>query len=448
VNTTVDATMDSIEVKKDAQLSAFIRSAFYEPWREKIKAIKGCAQPVNLAGAFQLVDKRTGEIRHDYSGQIMAPCGTRRAALCPSCAARYAEDAFHLIRAGLSGDDSKGVPASVRRAPRLVLTLTAPSFGKVHSRSITKTGKVVPCACGEAHRGADTRVSTPIDPDSYDYEHAVLWHANAGKLWHRFTIALQRRLAVAGGIPVREFKNHAKVSYSKVAEYQKRGMIHFHAIIRVDGPDGPGSEVPGWITDEVLTSVMVDAVKAVEVIVHRPDRSELVLRFGEQVKPEPITVDNTRDGKGEQTLAGYVAKYATKSSGVTDSGVDRRVKSREHIEALDINPHFKRMMLTAWDLGEREQYAHLNLHKWTHMLGFRGHFLTKSKAYSTTFTQLRRARQLHRYSELLTELDVSEDDITVINHWELTSVGHKNDAQRELAAAIANTHLTTNSIRE
>jgi len=440
--------MDSIEVKKDAQLSAFIQSAFYEPWREKIKAIKGCAQPVNLAGVFQLVDKRTGEVRHDYSGQVMAACGTRRAALCPSCAARYAEDAFHLIRAGLSGDDSKGVPQSVRKAPRLVLTLTAPSFGKVHSRGITKTGKVIPCACGEAHLAADTRVSTPIDQGTYDYEHAVLWHANAGKLWHRFTIALQRRLAAAGGITVREFKNHAKVSYSKVAEYQKRGMIHFHAIIRVDGPDGPGSEVPGWITDEVLTGVMVDTVRAVEVIVHRPDRSELVLRFGEQVKPEPITVDDTKDGKGEQALAGYVAKYATKSSGVTDSGVDRRVKSREHIELLDINPHYKRMMLTAWDLGEREQYEDLNLRKWTHMLGFRGHFLTKSKAYSTTFTQLRRARRLHRYAELLTELDASEDDITVINHWELTSVGHKNDAQRELAAAIANTHLAKQATRE
>ena len=425
----------------DRELSGFIGSAFYRSWRQKVKAVKGCAQPVNLVGVYHLVDKRTGEVRHDYSGQVMAPCGTRRESLCPSCAARYAQDAFHLIRAGLSGDDSKGVPVSVRQAPRLVLTLTAPSFGKVHSRNLTRQGRVVPCACGEAHREADTRLSTPIDPDGYDYEHAVLWHAHAGKLWHRFTIALQRRLSVAGGIPVREFTDHARVSYSKVAEYQKRGMVHFHAIIRLDGPDGPGSPAPGWATDEVLTSVMADTVRSVEFPTRRRDGRELTLKFGEQVKPEPITVDDRPGARGEQALAGYVAKYSTKSSGVTDSGVDRRVKSREHIELLDIKPHFKQMMLTAWDLGGHPRYSHLNLRKWTHMLGFRGHFLTKSKHYSTTFTQLRQARRLHRYAQLLTELDTSEDDITVINHWEMTSIGYKNNAQRELAAAIAETHL-------
>ena len=33
----------------------------------------------------------------------------------------------------------------------------------------------------------------------------------------------------------------------------------------------------------------------------------------------------------------------------------------------------------------------LNLRRWAHMLGFRGHFLTKSRAYSTTFTAIRAA---------------------------------------------------------
>ncbi|MFF8267732.1 replication initiator [Streptomyces sp. NPDC016562] len=35
---------------------------------------------------------------------------------------------------------------------------------------------------------------------------------------------------------------------------------------------------------------------------------------------------------------------------------------------------------------------HLNLRKWAHMLGFRGHFSTKTRAYSTTLGALRAAR--------------------------------------------------------
>ena len=35
-------------------------------------------------------------------------------------------------------------------------------------------------------------------------------------------------------------------------------------------------------------------------------------------------------------------------------------------------------------LGELAQYELLNLRRWAHMLGFRGHFMTKSRVYSTT----------------------------------------------------------------
>jgi hypothetical protein len=38
----------------------------------------------------------------------------------------------------------------------------------------------------------------------------------------------------------------------------------------------------------------------------------------------------------------------------------------------------------------------LGLNRWTHTLGYRGHFLTKSRQYSVTFTALRRARITYR----------------------------------------------------
>ena len=34
------------------------------------------------------------------------------------------------------------------------------------------------------------------------------------------------------------------MQYAKVAEYQARGLVHFHALIRLDGSDGPGSPAP------------------------------------------------------------------------------------------------------------------------------------------------------------------------------------------------------------
>ena len=78
----------------------------------------------------------------------------------PACSDRYAADAFHLLRAGLAGDEGKDVPASITERPRAFLTLTAPSFGPVHTRKISPRGFVVPYGCGELHHGDDPRVGT------------------------------------------------------------------------------------------------------------------------------------------------------------------------------------------------------------------------------------------------------------------------------------------------
>ena len=60
---------------------------------------------------------------------------------------------------------------------------------------------------------------------------------------------------------------------------------------------------------------------------------------------------------------------------------------------LDLPDHLARLVETAWDLGSRPALAHLRLRDWAHTLGFRGHWLTKSRRYSTTFGNLRDARQ-------------------------------------------------------
>jgi Replication initiator protein, pSAM2 len=453
------ATLCSFDATDDL-ISARLRAPDYREWRAQVEATGGCAKPVRLAGHSEIRD-RDGAVLVERWGEILAPCGNRRASVCPACSDRYAGDAFHLLRAGLAGG-AKDVPTTVTDKPRAFLTLTAPSFGPVHTRRTTPAGRVIPCGCRERHHPDDPRIGSPLDPDTYDYVGAVLWQAHAGQLWHRFTIALRRALAGHLGVPVRSFPDVARLSYAKVAEYQRRGLVHFHAVVRVDGPDGPADPCPVAVTPDVLRETVATAAAAVALTVQRPDGTPLVLRWGTQLDLRHITTERAaevEDGDGqisEARLAGYIAKYATKGTGATE-GTDRPIRDGAHIAHLDVTPHHRRIIDTVWQLGGLPQYEPLNLRRWAHMLGFRGHFLTKSRRYSTTFGAIRNERRTWRLLDTLDRLaretdgpgDIPPDldTVTVINDWRLVGVGHHNHAERELAMAIAERHRTHRTTR-
>ena len=81
------------------------------------------------------------------------------------------------------------------------------------------------------------------------------------------------------------------------------------------------------------------------------------------------------------------------------------------------------------------------------MLGFRAHFLTKSRAYSITFGAIRQERRTWRLRHELDLLGADIDDpgdvpvdldaVTVINDWLVVHIGHRDHIERELALAIA-----------
>ena len=97
-------------------------------------------------------------------------------------------------------------------------------------------------------------------------------------------------------------------------------------------------------------------------------------------------------GEGSDTaVCGYVAKYSTKAA-ENAGGADRRLRSSYEIGQLAVTDHARAMMATCWALGGLAQYEHLRLRAWAHMLGFRGHFLTKARRYSVTFGALRTSR--------------------------------------------------------
>ncbi|MFJ3962030.1 replication initiator protein RepSA [Streptomyces sp. NPDC090036] len=413
----------------------------FDRWRDQVRRTGGCSDPIHLSGQTVTRDRRTGDILYAYStaaepgGRLRIACGNRRASRCPSCAWTYAGDTYHLIRAGITGDETKDVPVTVREHPRVFATLTAPSFGPVHNRPAS--GR---CRCTATHQDTDPLLGTALDPDRYDYAGAVLWNNYAGQLWQRFTIYLRREIAARAGVTQKALKESCRVSFGKVAEFQKRGAVHFHTVVRLDGPDGPDTPPPWWASVGLLHDAIRAAAGRVAVTVPASgDFPARTLGWGVQVDVQTI------GGLGheeltEQAVASYVAKYATKAAETTGTA-DRRIGEFAELDKLHLPAHTRRLIEACWALDDA--YPDRLLAHWSHMLGFRGHFSTKSRAYSTTLGALRQVRADYRAAQERRERGLpdpddasSEDSTLVLAHWTYAGHGH-TPGESWLAATIA-----------
>jgi hypothetical protein len=90
----------------------------------------------------------------------------------------------------------------------------------------------------------------------------------------------------------------AAVQFVKVAEYQARGLIHYHAIIRLDAPGDTYQPFPSWLGTTELCDAIISAAAAVTVDAYGPDGSAVLLRFGDQVDPRPIRQADGLPGTG------------------------------------------------------------------------------------------------------------------------------------------------------
>jgi hypothetical protein len=315
--------------------SALARAARddYPAWLAQATTVGGCSRPVRLHGQVHDVDPATGEVLRTSStdeapdGVIYTACGDRRASVCPACAETYRADTYQLLRAGLAG--GKGVPESVAAHPCVFATFTAPSFGHVHARITSPAGQVLRCrprrkhticphgrslSCPQRHRETDACLGKPLCPDCYDYPGAVVWNAHAPELWRRTTIALRRRLDKLA----RDRGTRLKVSYAKVAEFQGRGLVHFHGIIRLDGldPADPTRVIapPPGFSAQLLTAAIQAVVKSIwfATVPHPARPNGWDICWGSQLDIRTVRMSDT----GEITdtaVASYLAKYATKS---------------------------------------------------------------------------------------------------------------------------------------
>jgi hypothetical protein len=246
-----------------------------------------------------------------------------------------------------------------------------------------------------------------------------------------------------------------RVSYVKVAEFQRRGALHFHCVLRLDALTDEGElEVPAdRYGAQLLIDAAIAAARHVSVLSPTPaddPGAAREIRWGTQVEVRKL--DTRGSAEEAARCAGYIAKYATKST-ETVGGLMYRLDTSD-IKRLEIRPHVARLVECAWQLGAERHLHPLRLRRWAHQLGFRGHCFTKSRRYSTTFTALRQARHQHA----LKRQGERREGLQQLRSWGYVETGYRTLGDAWLAESgrkraleqrrVAREELRTSPVRE
>jgi hypothetical protein len=158
------------------------------------------------------------------------------------------------------------------------------------------------------------------------------------------------------------------------------------------------------------------------------------LRFGIQLDTQTVNSGPAGELTPEHA-ARYIAKYATKSA--EDFGLGERRITPEALPLLDVPTHVDQLVRVAWQLGDHNAFQ--GLRRWVHMLGFRGHFASKSRHYSTTLGAIRNQRRIYRQRQAAKQARESPDADTtlVVSHWTFTGVGYLTTGDTILALSAA-----------
>lgn len=226
------------------------------------------------------------------------------------------------------------------------LTLTAPSYGKVHRAGhCHKT-----CPVGYHPNNDGTRARTlgaAVNPEDYDYAGSVAFNNQSGQLFG----SLRRSIAHA-------FPN-TNIQYTRLAEEQRRGLIHFHTLIVLR----PGEE-NGYIPSEPEfmqtvnrmlphtrtlkncwcegTTAAANHAPGTGGVSHTDPLTGTVLRWGEQHDLRPLhSIPHNQTGEPTWLpAASYLSKYLTKSIG-------GRNVANPILNGSELDSHIKRLQLAA-----------------------------------------------------------------------------------------------------
>ncbi|MER7797350.1 replication initiator [Microbacterium sp. NPDC096154] len=216
----------------------------FDPQRAEVMA-RGCARPIKTASG------------------VWVRCGSRIKSRCESCAELYRGDWAAIARSGIFDG-----PVESHRF--YLLTLTAPSFGRVHRVPRDEGAKASRCGCGVVHRAKDGGLrGVPLDGATYDYAGQVAWNRDAGVLWDRTRRRLRDRWE--------------SVEFFIVREWQERGVLHMHVLLRLERAGAPDADT---IRDGARSAVAFSKIDGA------------VVEWGEQADCQAFTAD----GNGAKTI--------------------------------------------------------------------------------------------------------------------------------------------------
>lgn len=196
----------------------------------------------------KLVNVETGE-------EWLAPCGTARKSKCRYCAKIKKDDVAAISRSGWTDKPTdRGV----------FMTLTAPGVDVLPwDRDKCVHPSAMPCSGLLGCKASEVALA--------------VWHANMSGRWTHFMTQLRRTLDGSGP--------HVDVQFVKTYEPQKRGALHIHSMMRLEGV----------CSEARFTAAVEHAAK--------------LNGFGSQVDVKYIDLSNA---KTVARIAGYLAKYTTK----------------------------------------------------------------------------------------------------------------------------------------
>lgn len=244
---------------------------------------------------------------------------------------------MRLIGSGCNVNERDGVTQELLAGQAFwFVTLTAPSFGPVHRVPKSPKSRLVQCKCGLTHRHGDVLRGVPIHQRTYRYKEQIGWNSRSDRLMKK-TMDRLREL-----IP--------GVEYAFVKEWQTRGTIHLHGVVRVDA---------SLDQTEVYTCLM--SLKSV---------TDNGANWGREIDVKSIGESET--GNSVRYMSKVVA-YTSKQQGETDGIVPEA--RRRHYNRLDW--HARRMKCPRKDCDRKNCRG--KKHK---EFGHSGHMMTMSKEWS------------------------------------------------------------------
>jgi hypothetical protein len=220
-------------------------------------------------------------INVDTGEEWLAPCGTARASKCRYCSEIKRGDVAAISRSGWTDKPlDRGV----------FVTLTAPGEN------------VLPWDRDKCTHGADVRCSGSIGCMASEVALA-LWHSKMSSMWTHLITELRRTLDGSGPA--------VDVQFVKTYEPQKRGALHIHSMMRLEGV----------CSEARFTAAMKKAAR--------------LNGFGPQLDLDFIDLSNERT---VARIAGYLSKYTTKCA-----------DALQHVEVINLHTgEFRPCTLRNW----------------------------------------------------------------------------------------------------